>query len=86
MFIKILIIKFIYRNIFYYFQKEIGIGNNISKNVVQKWNITLEKKKKKYQILKTNKFIFKKRYHFLLQVLEKSLNERRYAKPESALR
>lgn len=45
MFIKILIIKFIYRNIFYYFQKEIGIGNNISKNVVQKWNITLEKKK-----------------------------------------
>lgn len=47
MFVKILIIKFIYRNIFYYFQKEIGIGNNISKNVVQKWNITLEKKKKK---------------------------------------
>lgn len=45
MFVKILIIKFIYRNIFYYFQKEIGIGNNISKNVVQKWNITLEKKK-----------------------------------------
>lgn len=45
-----------------------------------------KKKKKKYQILKTNKFIFKKRYHFLLEVLEKSLNERRYAKPESALR
>lgn len=42
--------------------------------------------KKKNQIVKTNKFILKKRYHFLLQVLEKSLNERRYAKPESALR
>lgn len=46
MIVKILIIKFVYRNIFYYFQKEIGIGN-ISKNVVQKWNITLKKKKTK---------------------------------------
>lgn len=42
--------------------------------------------KKENQIVKTNKCILKKRYHFLLQVLEKSLNERRYAKPESALR
>lgn len=46
MIVKILIIKFVYRTIFYYFQKEIGIGNNISKNVVQKWKITLKKKKK----------------------------------------
>lgn len=49
-------------------------------------NGKLHSKKKKNQIVKTNKFILKKRYHFLLQVLEKSLNERRYAKPESALR